>query len=113
GVLAALAGVRAAADAVHRDRERLVRFARERAERHRARREALDDLRCGLDVFDRDRLLRAERQQAAQRRTACRLRVTAAANSEYTGRPPPRTACCSRAIVSGFQPWCSPSRRQA
>jgi hypothetical protein len=32
GVLAALAGVRSAADPVHRDRERLVRLARERPE---------------------------------------------------------------------------------
>ena len=35
-ILAALAGVRLAADPVHRDRERLVRLARDRAERHRA-----------------------------------------------------------------------------
>ena len=44
-VLAALAGVRASADPVHRDGERLVRLARERAERHRAGGEPLDDLR--------------------------------------------------------------------
>src|SRR5690606_2394799 len=43
GVLPALAGVRLAADAVHRDRERLVRLARDRAVAHRAGREALDD----------------------------------------------------------------------
>ena len=35
-VLPALAGVRLAAEPVHRDRERLVRLARQRAERHRA-----------------------------------------------------------------------------
>src|SRR5690606_41084798 len=34
GVLAALAGVRAAPEPVHRDRERLVRLGRQRAERH-------------------------------------------------------------------------------
>ena len=41
--LAALARVRASADAVHRDRERRVRLARDRAEAHRAGGEALDD----------------------------------------------------------------------
>src|SRR5919106_450963 len=51
-VLAALAGVRLAADAVHRDRQRLVRLARERAEAHRAGDEALDDLARRLDVVD-------------------------------------------------------------
>src|SRR4051795_12380228 len=34
GILTPLAGFRAPADAVHRDREVLVRLARERAERH-------------------------------------------------------------------------------
>ena len=42
-VFAALAGVRLAADAVHGDRERGVRLGRDRAERHGACREALDD----------------------------------------------------------------------
>ena len=56
GVLAALAGVRLAAEAVHRDRQRLVRLARDRAERHRAGGEALDDLLGGLDLVERDRL---------------------------------------------------------
>src|SRR4029078_6085316 len=42
--LAPLAAVRPAAEAVHRDRERLVCLRRERAEAHRAGREALDDL---------------------------------------------------------------------
>src|SRR5207249_9907836 len=49
GILAALAGVRLAADPVHRDGEVLVRLAADRAERHRARLEALDDHRRGLD----------------------------------------------------------------
>src|ERR671933_259949 len=53
---AALAGVRLAAEAVHRDRERLVRLGRERAERHRAGGEALDDLAGGLDLVERDRV---------------------------------------------------------
>ena len=52
-VLAALAGVRLAADAVHRDRERLVRLLRDRAVAHRAGREALHDRRDRLDLVDR------------------------------------------------------------
>ena len=68
-VLAAFAGVRLAADAVHRDRERRVRFGRDRAEAHRAGREALDDLLRGLDFLDRHRraLGRLELEQAAER----------------------------------------------
>ncbi len=70
GVLPALAGVRLAAEAVHRDRERLVRLTRDRAERHRAGREALDDLLRRLDLVQRHGLdpLRAELHQPAQRR---------------------------------------------
>src|SRR5207248_11023226 len=69
-VLAALARVRTAADAVHRARERLVRLARDRAERHRAGGEALDDVGCGLDLLERDpaRVGEAETQEPAQRR---------------------------------------------
>ena len=55
GVFAAFAGVRLAADAVHRDRERRVRLGRDRAEAHRAGGEALDDLRRRLDLLDRHR----------------------------------------------------------
>ena len=55
-LLAALAGVRLAADAVHGDGERGVRLARDRAERHRAGGEALDDLLGRLDLLDRHRL---------------------------------------------------------
>src|SRR5208282_3608564 len=53
GLLAAFAGVRLAADAVHRDRQRGVVRARERAERHGAGREALDDQDGGLDFGER------------------------------------------------------------
>ena len=76
-VLAALAGVRLAADAVHRDRERGVRLGRDRAERHRAGGEALDDLGGGLDLLDRHRLaaVEAELEQAAERHVAPRLVV--------------------------------------
>src|SRR6185436_13254449 len=76
-ILAALAGVRLATDAVHGDRERGVRFGRNRAERHRAGREALDDLGRGLDFLERHRLdgVAAELEQAAERHVARRLVV--------------------------------------
>src|SRR6185437_14281026 len=75
-VLPALAGVRLAAEAVHRDRERLVRLGGDGPQRHRAGREALDDLARRLDLVDRDRLeALLEREQAAQRRLARRLGV--------------------------------------
>ena len=54
--LAAFAGIRFAADAVHRDGQRGVRLAGDRAERHGAGREALDDFGGGLDLFDWDRV---------------------------------------------------------
>ena len=56
GFLAAFAGVRLAADAVHGDGERRVRLARDRAERHGAGGEALDDLARRLDLLERNRL---------------------------------------------------------
>ena len=56
GFLAAFAGIRLAADAVHRDRERGMRLARDRAERHRAGREAPHDVLGGLDLVERHRL---------------------------------------------------------
>ena len=54
--LAALAGVRAAADAVHGDGQRGVRLAADRAEAHGAGGEALDDLLGRLDLLQRHRL---------------------------------------------------------
>ena len=76
-VFAALAGVRLAADPVHRDREGRVRLGRDRAERHRAGREALDDLRRRLDLVDRDRARRVdiELEQPAQGHQPLRLVV--------------------------------------
>jgi hypothetical protein len=64
-VLATLASVGLAAYAVHRDGQGLVRLPRERAERHRARREALDDLPGRLYLFKRYRVL-FELEEAAQ-----------------------------------------------
>ena len=55
-VLAALAGVRARAEPVHRDGERLVGLRRQRAEAHPAGGEALDDLLGRLDLLERDGL---------------------------------------------------------
>ena len=68
-VLAALAAVALAADAVHRDRERFVRFLADRAVRHGAGLEALHDLGPRLDFLERDRLAVAglELQEPAQR----------------------------------------------
>ena len=54
-----------------------MRLGRNRAERHRAGGEALDDLRRGLDLVDRNRLCRIddELEQAAQRHVALGLVV--------------------------------------
>ena len=77
GVLAALARVGLAAEAVHGDGQGLVRLGRDRAVAHRAGGEALDDLADRLDLVDRDRRARpvAEPEQAAQRASCCRLVV--------------------------------------
>ena len=137
-VLAALARVRLAAEAVHRDRERLVGLARDRAEAHRAGAEALDDLARGLDLLERNRLAPRgpQLEQPAQRGVARRfvvddarvlaeLRIRGAFAHRLVGaahrrrspgrraRCAARTACWTSAIVSGFQMWRSPSRRQA
>ena len=56
GLLAAFAGVRLAADAIHGDGERGVRLAADRAERHGAGREALDDVLGRLDLIERNGL---------------------------------------------------------
>ena len=67
-VFAAFAGVRLAADAVHGDGQRLVRFLADGAERHGAGGEALDDLLGRLDFFERHGLVGfLELDQAAQR----------------------------------------------
>ena len=71
-VLPALAGVRLAAEAVHRDRERLVRLARDRAERHRAGGEALDDLLRRLDLVEREPLGPRAALEASAGRAASR-----------------------------------------
>ena len=67
GVFAAFAGVRFSADAVHRDGECFVRFARNRAVAHRARFEALENALDALDLLDRNRRAAFEIEQSAQR----------------------------------------------
>ena len=76
-VLAAFAGVRLRAEAVHGDRERLVRLFRDRAVAHGAGREALHDRLDRFDLVDRHRGARAgaQREHAAQRHQLFGLRV--------------------------------------
>ena len=75
-VLAALAGVGAAAHPVHGDGQRLVSLEADRAVGHGARGEAPEDRLDGLDVLERDRLwAELEREEPAQRRQVLVLRV--------------------------------------
>src|SRR5258706_985012 len=68
GILAALAGVGFTADAIHRDRHRRVRLVRDRAERHGARGEALDQRLGAFDLVERHRSVRLpDAEEAAQR----------------------------------------------
>ena len=68
-ILAALAGVRLAAEPVHRDGQRLVGLDRDGPVGHRAGDEPLDDLRGRFDLVQRHRrpLPRAQLEQPAQR----------------------------------------------
>ncbi|CAB4891171.1 unannotated protein [freshwater metagenome] len=69
-VLAALTGVRASTETVHRDGKGLVCLGRDGAVAHRARGETLDDLAGRLDLVDRNSLslFGLEAEQTAQRR---------------------------------------------
>ena len=69
-VFAALAGVALAADAVHGDGQRLVRFLADRAVGHRAGLEALHDALDRLDFVDAERACRglnSNRPRSVQR----------------------------------------------
>jgi hypothetical protein len=66
-VLAALTGVAPAAEAIHGDRERLVRFLAQRPEGHGARNEALDDLLLGFNLVERNGRRLHEVEQSAKR----------------------------------------------
>ncbi len=115
GLLAALAGVRAPADAVHGDGERGVRLSGDRAEAHRAGGEAPDDARrpprplpAGSGV-----VRRLQPHQAADGQQPLALLVDAAGErAAYSSGSWPRTACCSLAMLSGVQACSSPRRRQ-
>ena len=75
-VFAAFAGVALAADAVHGDGQRFVRFLADGAVGHRAGLETLDDALDRFDFFDRDRVFgEFEIQQAAQGAKILRLVV--------------------------------------
>ena len=69
-ILAPLAAVGHRAEAVERERDRLVRLGRERAERHRAADEVPHDLLDGLDLVERDRRALAKREARPQRDAA-------------------------------------------
>ena len=67
-VLPALAGVRLSADAVHGDRQGLVRLLADRAKRHRAGHEPFHDLGRRLNLVERNRCLgELDLEQSAQR----------------------------------------------
>ena len=66
-VFPALTRIRLGADTVHRNRQRLVRFFGNRAERHRAGRESLHDFARRFHFPDRHRSRRLELEQPAQR----------------------------------------------
>ena len=111
-ILATLAGVALAADAVHGDGQRLVRFLADRAVGHGAGLEALDDALDRLDFLDRDRIAALELQQAAQRaQVASTDRRSAARRTCTRAKLLVRTAFCSRWMASGLNRWVSPSLR--
>ena len=74
-IFATLARVALAADAVHGDGQRLVRFLGDGAVAHGAGLEARMRLSTGFDLVDRDRLALLEIEQAAQRRQILRAIV--------------------------------------
>ena len=103
-VFPALAGIGLAADAVHGDGQRLVRFFADRAERHGAGGEALHDLRRRLDFFERQRACATFLQlhQSAQRAELLLLLVDQIGVFLKVLKLSCRTACCSLLIVGGL-----------
>jgi len=75
GIFTAFAGIRFAAYAVHRNRERRMGFGRDRTERHRASDKTFDDFFCRFDFIQRNRTgwIEFEFEQAAQSHVAFRL----------------------------------------
>ena len=94
-LLAALAGVRLAADPVHRHRERGMRLAADRAEAHRAGREALDDFAGRLDLVERHGRPGRLEVPAARGWSAAAgsVRSCSSAKARYLSGRLPRTAC--------------------
>src|SRR5580704_12645447 len=66
GIFAAFAGVAAAADLVHRQRQSLVCFGTQRTEGHRLRAETLENGFEGFHVIEGNRLFRQHFQQIAE-----------------------------------------------
>ena len=76
GIFAAFTGVRLAADPVHGDGQRGVRFGRDRAQRHGAGGETFDDFAGRFDFVDADRRAgRLDFEQTAQRHVTLGLVV--------------------------------------
>ena len=114
-VLAAFARVGVAAQPVHGDGQRLMGLGADRAVRHGAGVETLDDLAGRLDFVQRHRrrsLLggtNSNMPRSVQSSLACSLTaLTKSSNSRWSFFS---TACCSVVTVVGFQRCRSPSRR--
>src|SRR6202035_720600 len=110
-VLAALTAVRATAEAVHCDRERLVRLGGDRPVAHRARREPLDDLAGRLDLLERHRRsVAGPRPRASSPRSDAIRSDWSSTRFVYSLKMsycPVRVACCSLNTVSGLNKWYS------
>ena len=90
-----------------------MRLGRDRAEAHRAGREALDDFLRGLDLLEGDRRALAGRTRTG-RATSCSLRpCSLIERCVFLVRAKlfARAACCSFAIVSGVHMCSSPRMR--
>ncbi len=112
-VFAPFARIAFAADAIHGDRQRFVRFLGDRAVRHGAGGEPLDDVDGRFDFFQRNRLFgRFEIQQAPQREQPPFLaRRSGRQKFLNSARLLICVACCSLATTSGLNMWASPLRR--
>ena len=112
-IFAAFAGVALAADAVHGDGQRFVRFLADRAVGHRAGLEALHDALDRFDFLDRNRLrvfLKSSKPRSVHQ--VPRLLVDQrGVFLEQSCNCPCGQAFCSLWIVCGLNRWYSPSSR--
>ncbi len=102
-IFAALAGVGFSAEAVHRDRQRLVRFLADRSVGHRAGREALDDAVDGSTSSIG--IGCASVSSSSSPRSVARSRLWSSTSFEYSLKTrywPLRVECCSLKTVSGL-----------